>query len=202
MRRLYAEDTSRVKYLGPNLRLVFLHQMTQMQFQKEPDGTLSEHSIRELAEWYGGTEGDAVDFEAHLLLLRAHSVVIGSAQRGRRNPLSVERFTLLRHLYRLPDHQMQMTDIGRALGVSPTSITKLVNRLVEQNLVERIPHATDKRRAWVKITAKGIALLEQNLPSARQSTRERWRGLTPDEKRTLSHLLTKLVMSTELGSPD
>jgi DNA-binding MarR family transcriptional regulator len=168
-----------------------------MQYETGPDGTLRNRSIRELAEWYAEGQGDENAFEAHMLLLRAHAAVIGSAQRGRRNLLSVERFTLLRLLYRLPGHRMQMTDIGRALGVSPTSITKLVNRLEALKLVERVPHETDKRRAWVQITSKGIATMEENLPDARRATRERWQSLTAEEQRTLSHLLTKLLISIE-----
>jgi DNA-binding MarR family transcriptional regulator len=173
-----------------------------MNFETAPDGSLAELSIRELAEWYAGDKGDAKAFEAHLLLLRAHSAVIGSSQRGRRNLLSVERFTLLRLLFRVPGHQMQMSEIGRALGVSPTSITKLVNRLVDLGLVERLPHESDKRRAWVRITPEGTAVMERNLPAARRSTRERWKGLTSEEQGTLAHLLTKLVMSLESPSRD
>jgi DNA-binding MarR family transcriptional regulator len=168
-----------------------------MQYETGPDGTLHEATIRELAEWYAGEQGDVEAFEAHLMLLKAHATFIGSAQRGRRNLLSVERFTLLRLLYRLPEHRMQMTDIGRALGVSPTSITKLVNRLEALKLVERLPHETDKRRAWVRITEKGIATTAENLPGARHATRLRWKGLTQEEQRTLAHLLTKLVMKLE-----
>ena len=89
-----------------------------------------------------------------------------------------------------------------ALGVSPTSITKLVNRLADLELVERIPHESDKRRAWVRITGKGMTAMEENLPDAKRATRTRWQGLTREEQRTLAHLLTKLVMSLERGTPD
>jgi DNA-binding MarR family transcriptional regulator len=170
-----------------------------MAYKTDTDGNLHEVTVRELAEWYTKDEGDVEAFEAHLLLLRAHAAVIGSAQRGRRNLLSVERFTLLRLLYRLPEHRMQMNEIGRALGVSATSITKLVNRLESLKLVERLAHETDKRRAWVQITDRGITTMEQNLPDAKRATRQRWKGLTPEEQRTLSHLLTKLVATIEDG---
>ncbi len=168
-----------------------------MEFEVQPDGNVRESSIRDLAEWYGAEKGDVADFEAHLLLLKAHSMIVSSAQRGRRTLLGVERFALLRLLYRAPKRRMQMTEIGRALGVSPTSITKLVNRLIALKLVERTPHESDKRRAWVTITDKGIALVEENLPSARATTRKRWKGLTLEEKRTLADLLTKLLMAQE-----
>jgi DNA-binding MarR family transcriptional regulator len=166
-----------------------------MEFEIQSDGSVSERSIRELAEWYGGENNDAIDFEAHLLLFKAYSVLVSSAQRGRRTLLGVERFALLRLLYRQPDHRMQMTEIGRALGVSPTSITKLVNRLITLKLVERTPHESDRRRAWVQLTERGVKLIQENLPSARASTRDRWKGLTPDEKRTLAGLLAKLIMT-------
>ena len=165
-------------------------------------GKLTERSIQELAEWYAGDDAEPVDFETHLLLLKAHSTLVSSALRGRRTLLGVERFALLRLLYRQPGNQMQMTEIGRALDVSPTSITKLVNRLVALKLVERIPHERDRRRSWVRITDKGVALVAESLPTVRETTHERWKGLTVEEKRMLAHLLARFVMTNQTNEPD
>ena len=173
-----------------------------MEFLTQPDGSLTERSVHELAEWYGSDGGDAAGFEAHLLLLKAYATLVNSASRGRRTLLGVERFALLRLLYRQPEHQMQMTEAGRALGVSPTSITKLVNRMVELGFVDRVPHESDKRRAWVRMTTRGVEVMEEHLPGARASTRRRWQGLSEDEKRTLAHLLAKLIVTNQLADAD
>lgn len=173
-----------------------------MEFTQRPDGTLTELATQELALWYSQGEQGAADFEAHLMLFKAYSTLVSSAQRGRRTLLGIERFALLRLLYRSSGRQMQITEIGRTLGVSPTSVTKLVNRMAELKLVERLPHESDRRRAWIRITEAGIQLMEENLPTVRATTRARWKGLTEDEKRTLASLLAKLIMTNQPEEPD
>lgn len=162
-------------------------------------GLFTEKAVHELAEWYAAGEADVETFEAHLMMLRAHAVLLGSAQRGRRTPLSMERFGLLRVLYLAPEGRMLLSDVSRALNVSPTSVSKLVSSLSAQKLVERIDDPGDKRRAWARITDAGKKLVEDSMPRVRQSTRARWQGLTPDEKRMLVHLLTKFTMQTYAG---
>ena len=163
------------------------------------DGLFMEKAVHDLAEWYASGDPDVEAFEAHLMMLRAHAVLVGSAQRGRRTSLSMERFGLLRVLYRAPEGRMLLNDISRALNVSPTSISKLVSSMSAQKLVERIEDPADKRRAWARITDAGKQLLEDSMPRVRRSTRARWEGLTPDEKRMLVHLLTKFTMQTNAG---
>jgi DNA-binding MarR family transcriptional regulator len=158
------------------------------------DGLLSEKALQELAQWYAAGDADVETFEAHLMMLRAHGVLLGSAQRGRRTSLSMERFGLLRVLYRASEGRMLLSDVSRTLNVSPTSISKLVASMTAQQLVTRIDDPSDKRRAWAQITDEGRRLLEDSLPRVRQGTRNRWQGLNADEKRMLVHLLTKLVM--------
>ena len=158
------------------------------------EGLFSDKALNELAQWYAAGASDVETFEAHLMMLRAHGALIGSAQRGRRTSLSMERFGLLRVLHRAPEGRMLLNDVSRALNVSATSISKLIASMSAQELVERIDDPEDKRRAWAQITDAGRQLLEESLPRVRQSTRSRWQGLSPDEKRMLVHLLTKLVL--------
>lgn len=166
------------------------------------DGLLTERSIHELAAWYSAGGGDQESFEAHLMMLRAYTALTTSAQRGRRTSLSIERFSMLRLLYRAPDKRMLMSEVSRALGVSATSVSKLVNSLSDLNLVRRVEHAGDKRRAWAEITPEGARLVEENMPRVRESTVRRWRGLTRQEKRMLVHLLSKLLLSTHSESAE
>jgi DNA-binding MarR family transcriptional regulator len=163
------------------------------------EGLFTDRAIHELAEWYAAGDSDTETFEAHLMMLRAHSALVGSAQRGRRAALSMERFSLLRLLYRAPDGRLLLSDVSRALNVSPTSISKLVSSMSAQKLVERISSPDDKRRAWAQITPSGKQLVEDSLPRVQKGTRDRWQGLTPEEKRMLIHLLAKFVMHTYAG---
>ncbi len=163
---------------------------------------MAERTIRDLADWYNGDGGDQEAFEAHLVLLKAANLLMTSAQRGRRITLTRERYALLRLLYRAPDKRLFMGDIGRGLDVSPTSVTKLVDGLVALGLLRRYADEQDHRRTWVEIEDEGSKRVEESLPDVKRYTRERWRGLTKEEKRMLIHLLSKLMLSIQSAAVD
>ena len=171
-----------------------------MEFIVRDDGLLTEKSVQELAAWYADGGRDPETFEGHLLLLRAYPALISSAQRGRRTNLSMERYGLLRLLHRAPHKRLLLSEVSEALGVSPSSITKLVNGLVRLGLVQRLSNPADKRRAWAQITPAGERLVLENMPRVRASTRARWHGLNQEEKRVLVHLLSKLILSVQSAS--
>jgi DNA-binding MarR family transcriptional regulator len=173
-----------------------------MEFSVQADGFMTERSSQELAAWYADGEAGQEDFEAHLILLKAYNTLTTSAQRGRRLQMTVERYALLRMLYVVPERRLQMAELGRSLNVSATSITKLVNALFGLGMVNRVPHATDKRRTWVELTAEGVATVESSLPLIKASTRRRWKGLNQDEKRMIIHLLSKLLLSNQPSEVD
>jgi DNA-binding MarR family transcriptional regulator len=173
-----------------------------MELVVRDDGLLTDKSAQDLAAWYSGGGDDQETFEAHLMMLRAYSTLVTSAQRGRRTDLSLERYALLRLLYLSPQKRMLMNEVSRALNVSPTSVTKLVGALADAGLVSKVGYADDKRRTWTEITPEGARVVQENLPAVRRFTRERWRGLTNDEKRVLIHLLAKLILSTQSMAAD
>ena len=166
-----------------------------MEFLVQDDGLLTERSAQELAAWYTQGGDDAESFEAHLMLLNAYASLITSAQRGRKSGQSRERYDVLRALYRAPGYRLPLSELGRGLGVSPASITKLVNGLSRSQLAHRIRFTDDKRRMWAELTPKGVSAIEESLPIIIESTKRRWQGLTTEEKRVLVHLLSKVVLS-------
>jgi DNA-binding MarR family transcriptional regulator len=159
------------------------------------DGLLTEQGAQELAAWYDPSGADQETFEAHMMMLNAYMSLVSSAQRGRRTGMSRERYNLLRALYQAPEHRLLFREMGRSLGVSPTSITKLVDGLSRQHLVRRVTSPEDKRRMWCELTPRGVASVEERLPIVIESTKRRWAGLTRAEKRQLVHLLSKVVLS-------
>lgn len=169
------------------------------EFVVREDGLLTEKSIFELATWYSAGGQDQESFEAHLMMLRAYAALVSSAQRGRRTAMTIERFSLLRLLYRAPQRRLLMSDISRALHVSATSVSKLVNGLVHMHFVQRVGYTGDKRRTWAQITSDGVQVVEEYIPGFREATKARWRGLTKEEKRMLVHLLSKLLVSVQSG---
>lgn len=56
---------------------------------------------------------------------------------------------------------LSMTELSRALDVTPRNVTGLVDRLEAAGLARRVPHATDRRRTMVELTARGRRLCEE-----------------------------------------
>ena len=52
-----------------------------------------------------------------------------------------------------------MSVIGERLMVHPTSVTNAIDRLEAQGLVKRLPDASDRRRTFAELTAKGKDVL-------------------------------------------
>jgi DNA-binding MarR family transcriptional regulator len=173
-----------------------------MEFVLDNEGFMTERSIRDLAAWYSGNGDDRGAFEAHLTVLKAANALITAAQRGRRGDITAERYVLLRLLFCTPERRMLMGEIGRSLNVSPTSVTKLVDGLVPQGLVRRVPDAQDHRRTWIEILDKGVAIVEDILPNVRHYTRERWKGMSAEEQRLVVHLLSKLMFTLQSAGVD
>lgn len=57
----------------------------------------------------------------------------------------------------------KMSQLGEELGVTPRSITKLVDALEDEALVMRAPHPEDRRATLVHLTAEGILAAKETV---------------------------------------
>jgi DNA-binding MarR family transcriptional regulator len=64
-------------------------------------------------------------------------------------------FQQLNVLYQVRVHQASMAEMARNLGVAPTVITGLVDRLEARGLIRREAHASDRRRIQLVLTERG-----------------------------------------------
>lgn len=53
-----------------------------------------------------------------------------------------------------------MSEIGRAIGMSPSSVTQVSDRLERRGLVERVLPEGDRRVRKLRLTAKGLRLMQ------------------------------------------
>ena len=53
------------------------------------------------------------------------------------------------------DDPLTVTLVAERLNVRPSTVSKMLDRLVDQGLVLRLPHGTDARRSLVQITPAG-----------------------------------------------
>ncbi|MFI8083159.1 MarR family winged helix-turn-helix transcriptional regulator [Kitasatospora sp. NPDC086009] len=83
-------------------------------------------------------------------------------------------------------------DLVRRLGVDPSDMAKVADRLAAADCVERIRDTADRRRVSVSITGTGRAVLAELEAEARAVQDEILAPLDPRERRTLHDLLRRV----------
>jgi MarR family 2-MHQ and catechol resistance regulon transcriptional repressor len=104
----------------------------------------------------------------------------------------VEYETLLL-LSRAEEQAMRRVDLAHELGLTPSGVTRLLDRLEHEGLVGKRTCASDARVTYAVLTDAGAARLESSSCSHEGSVRalfeERY---TPEELETLASLLGRL----------
>lgn len=95
-----------------------------------------------------------------------------------------------------------MGELGELLGLSPRSMTVLVDGLAKEGLLQRVPHARDRRITIVEITPAGKELTDNALGPAQLATATLFEDLTPAERTELLRLITKLLESIRARGVD
>jgi len=163
---------------------------------------LTERSAHTSAEKLATESGlDPLTQEAHAILFRAYTSLTATVRRNNPSRLSLGRYNVLRLLHGADDNRLLMSEIGDGLEISPTVVTRLVDSLAAESLVERAEYPDDKRKTWAVLTSAGRALFESELPGMLRQIEQVWSGLSSEEKRLLIHLLTKLRLSLVTASP-
>lgn len=70
-------------------------------------------------------------------------------------------FQQLNVLYLVRTSGASMAEMARMLGVAPTVITGLVDRLEARGLIRREPHPSDRRRIHLVLTERGTEISTQ-----------------------------------------
>jgi MarR family transcriptional repressor of emrRAB len=88
--------------------------------------------------------------------------------------------------------------LGGLLGLTSGGVTRLVDRLVAADWVERSP-GEDARRRTLALTDSGVEQAEQILAVRRAAVERALSRLDADERRTLERLLDKVVAALPDG---
>lgn len=112
--------------------------------------------------------------------------------------LNIPQYRSLMYLRRRPG--ASLSDVAEHLGVTPPSTSKLINDLVERDLIDRRTSAADRRKIILSLTPKGLDLAETSLRQTQAAYVERFASL-PGE--TLA-LVTQAMRELRLifGSQD
>ncbi|EGF89424.1 marR family protein [Asticcacaulis biprosthecium C19] len=75
--------------------------------------------------------------------------------------INLTQMSLLNHFSWRPDHAQSITELTEVMAINQPGVTKAVAALADKGLVEKIDSAEDARVKQVKITAKGLDVLNQ-----------------------------------------
>ncbi|EDX87657.1 transcriptional regulator, MarR family [Synechococcus sp. PCC 7335] len=94
-------------------------------------------------------------------------------------------------------YQLSPTELFRSMMVSSGTMTNRIDRLEKAGLVERVPDKRDRRGTLIHLTDKGFDLIESAVTAHVDNEHRVLGGLDEADRKTLSDLLRKLLLSLE-----
>lgn len=82
-----------------------------------------------------------------------------------RHALSLQEYETLLHLAEAQHHRLRMGRLADSLLLSKSGVTRLIDRLVDDGLVERTSCSSDARGAEASLTGTGMARLRAAAPT-------------------------------------
>jgi DNA-binding MarR family transcriptional regulator len=115
--------------------------------------------------------------------------------------LTLGDYEVLAHLSEAPDHSERMTDLAARLRLSPSGITRRIDGLVREGLVERRRCPSDRRGSSAVLTAKGMRRLQQAAPTHLRGVRAHFVDqLTERQLADLASALAAIVVDNEAAA--
>lgn len=107
-------------------------------------------------------------------------------------------------LYLVRVENASMAEMARILGVAPTVITGLVDRLEARGLIRREPFPSDRRRIQLVVTERGREISEQVEQAVADRIEDQVRQLSASDQRLLRQgleLFEELTIALERSAP-
>jgi DNA-binding MarR family transcriptional regulator len=92
---------------------------------------------------------------------------------------------------------MRVSNLAEACGVDTSTMSRLVERLLANGLIERAVAAADHRAVVVQVSAKGKRLLRRLKAVRREALNELLASWQRDEQQQFARLLSRFVSSLE-----
>jgi MarR family transcriptional regulator, 2-MHQ and catechol-resistance regulon repressor len=135
---------------------------------------------------------------AHAALLRELSASLVAS-----HGLTINDYGTLLLLSRAGEEGMRRIDLANELQLSPSGITRLLDRLEDQGLVGKGACKSDARVSYAVLTDAGLSKLREAAPEHIEDIDRRLgAALSEQEMKTLTELLGRLSESNENCSPD
>jgi DNA-binding MarR family transcriptional regulator len=139
---------------------------------------------------------DEGELRAWQAFLRAHHVVTDTLDEelSREQDLPLGSYEVLLHLSLAPARALRMSDLADRVLLSRSGISRLVDRLVSDGLLERHTCESDGRGVYAALTERGHRRLRRAADTHLRGVREHFTDrLSPSELDELARLLGKLL---------
>ena len=132
----------------------------------------------------------ALDIHRHFEIFMQRSMrgIMGSMKQ---DGLSMPQIYTLMYLYH--EGEVRISDIGVLMDVGKAAASQLVERLVQQGLVERIEDESDRRAKKIRLQPKSLRLIEKGLAVQRQQMGELMSQLSPEQMQTVQKAFMYLI---------
>lgn len=127
--------------------------------------------------------------------LGAHARIVRSLERelAEEQGMALTDYDVLVQLAGADPHRLRMSELADRLLLSRSGVTRLVDRLVAEGLVERVTCDDDRRGQWASLTDAGYARLRRATPTHLRGVADHFLDrLTDDELATLERALSRL----------
>ena len=127
-----------------------------------PSTAVEELTATELGAWRG--------------LLRVHTALVREldAELDAAHDLPLSSYDVLIYLQAAPDRRLRMAELADSVLLSRSGVTRLVDRLEREGLIERDACTSDGRGLFAVLTEKGDDLLAHARPTHLAGVRERF----------------------------
>ena len=135
--------------------------------------------------------------ETFLNLMRTQAVLSREFKQSLFRPhgLSHEKYNVLRILGG-ENRSMQIYEIAERMIAPKTDISRVIERLVQSDLISRKRCQQDGRVVWIKLTTKGKSLLKKLAKPVEDMHLNQFTNLNRKELETLNRLLFKARATT------
>ncbi len=105
----------------------------------------------------------ADEFAAWRGMLRVHSTIFREldGQLAAEHGVGIDAYGLLITLVTAPKHRLPIGELGLRHNLSPSGISRSVDRLIKLGLLERVPNPDDGRSFLVGLTPEGLERLRE-----------------------------------------
>lgn len=115
--------------------------------------------------------------------------------------LNLAEYSVLMNLSEQPDRSMRMSELANVVSLTSSGLTRVVDRLAHQCLVERVTAQSDRRGQLAVLTAAGFARLEKAYPTHLASVRKHVMNHLADIDLVAFADAMSHVAATEIGPP-